>query len=409
MFNILTKETVARIVRALNPRFMGRDQDHLLELADATAEAAYDAAFDIIEPIQDFIVDIQSPAGAELVGIDDPGGVFVGDTVQDALFELIPLDQKAAADGVATLDSTGTIPFDQVAFIQTGTGAVKREAVDKMRDVVSVLDFGVTGNGITDDLSAIKLAIENRKTGTALMFPAGDYFLVGNLDTTLTSPLTMILDPSARIVGDNSDVPMFTIRGGASRHGLTVSGGILDNGDRIFSGATQSGTALSLVGIDDLYVENTVFGRKTRDWVDGFGDAGLTTDKCQRMTITGCTFYGQPDLGIYATGGASTGASDDYTDMVVTGNRFHRCNLGVSSKRQFRNSVVTGNTFFECRGGVALFEAGGIDPARLAVVSNNTFKFMQDPMQLNVLSQTTLSRILDLIEVLLVGLVEEFV
>lgn len=46
-----------------------------------------------------------------------------------------------------------------VGFLQTGTGAVPRTAQDKMRESVSVKDFGAVGDGVTDDTVAIQAAI----------------------------------------------------------------------------------------------------------------------------------------------------------------------------------------------------------------------------------------------------------
>lgn len=54
-------------------------------------------------------------------------------------------------------------------FIQSGAGAVYRTFQSKMRDVVSVKDFGATGNGVTDDTTAFLLA------GKGAYVPEGTY------------------------------------------------------------------------------------------------------------------------------------------------------------------------------------------------------------------------------------------
>jgi len=68
-------------------------------------------------------------------------------------------------------------------FQQAGTGAVVRTAQDKMREVVSVSDFGATGDGITDDTAAILAAITYAKTLSSpkLVVGAGVFKTSGTL------------------------------------------------------------------------------------------------------------------------------------------------------------------------------------------------------------------------------------
>jgi hypothetical protein len=74
--------------------------------------------------------------------------------------------------------------FENSLFTQAGTGAVPRTLVSKLRDVVSVKDFGAVGNGTTNDSAAIQAAVA---TGSDVFFPKGTYYAPGlNIEFAVT-------------------------------------------------------------------------------------------------------------------------------------------------------------------------------------------------------------------------------
>ena len=82
-------------------------------------------------------------------------------------------------------------------FTQTGTGSVPRTVNDKLGDTISVKDFGVVGDGVTDDYAALVNAItEANAQGAYLFFPPGDYAILSLLEMPLR------VSGDFRIIGD---------------------------------------------------------------------------------------------------------------------------------------------------------------------------------------------------------------
>ena len=68
---------------------------------------------------------------------------------------------------------------EQVTFLQAGTGATQRTALAKLRDTVSVKDFGAVGDGVADDTAAIQACVDAAKNGTNknIYIPFGTYMV----------------------------------------------------------------------------------------------------------------------------------------------------------------------------------------------------------------------------------------
>src|SRR5690606_10171152 len=95
-------------------------------------------------------VAVTSPLGDQ--ALPSPvGGMLIGwNESNDGLKNYAPIGGTLLGQQLAAADGSSL-----VGFRQASAGAVVRTAQDKMREVVSVKDFGAVGDGVTDDWSAL--------------------------------------------------------------------------------------------------------------------------------------------------------------------------------------------------------------------------------------------------------------
>lgn len=85
--------------------------------------------------------------------------------------------QTGTVDDLADNDGS-----DWIGFIQPDSDAVARSAQNKMRDFISVKDFGAVGNGIADDRKAIQDCIDYcNSSGGVVYLPKGTYKILDSL------------------------------------------------------------------------------------------------------------------------------------------------------------------------------------------------------------------------------------
>lgn len=285
----------------------------------------------------------------------------------------------------ATLGASGGSSL--VGFIQSGTGAVSTTVQAKLRESVSVKDFGATGNGTTPDNAAIQLALD---TGKSVFLPNGTYLL--------SAPIT-INTVGQRLYGESSQNTYLT--GGITQDQVRVAashcevdhihfrpGGYSDTSapafaplrvyaarchihdNRFLANSSGHGTAIFLDDVNPATsgvvagaythtLENNRIGASSYDFKYAIfclnATNGQQATKFQNNQILG-------DSGIYvyrgggnyyvgnlfqsATGDYTTGAGNaidlqvDVVGETITGNYIERYNFGVISRRVASDYVV---------------------------------------------------------------------
>jgi hypothetical protein len=91
------------------------------------------------------------------------------------------------------------IGAEKVGYTPAG---VVRNVESKLREWVSVKDFGAIGDGVTDDTAAIQAAVDYLKDttrGGTLLLPAGTY----RVTSINASHFGTLFDKNLRIVGEH--------------------------------------------------------------------------------------------------------------------------------------------------------------------------------------------------------------
>ena len=138
-----------------------------------------------------------------LVANDD--GTFPPAYLDPAMVYRIVVTDGAGSVTLHDLDPvTNQVTLGELLFVQEGTGARARTAQAKMRELLSVRDFGASGNGVGDDTNAIQTALayarQQEYAEKTLIFPAGQYN-VSQINLRDCSFLTLHAQGTVQITG----------------------------------------------------------------------------------------------------------------------------------------------------------------------------------------------------------------
>lgn len=229
-------------------------------------------------------------------------------TTSNAYWEL--LAQKGL-DGLGTGDMTAAVydptgvsadAFDSsyTKFLQAGTGAVVTEVQSKLRQTISVMDFGATGDGTTDDTAAFKAARDYLQTnsdyrGGTIFIPKGRYKLTDEIAFTsyVTGSVHNIYIQGAGILAtalDFSDAP-------AGTNGISFNAGVhFGLADLMITGAKKNGINIDGVAdfaamftLERLRVQNsTSNGIYVRNaWLQTYKDIWSVSNGANGFVFTG--------------------------------------------------------------------------------------------------------------------------
>jgi hypothetical protein len=179
---------------------------------------------------------------------------------------------KTSADVTLwTQDDAGAFPFDlsnvigslsdaNVTHIASGTGAVSRTVQSVLRDVISVKDFGATGNGSTDDTSAIQSALDAH---AAIYFPDGTYKITAALN--LNSYNVLRFESRSAIIQGALAGPLIQGKAGTTTrtyHAQIFSGQITNTSRATAGGVGIDFKSMSMAKVFGTFITNVETGVK---------------------------------------------------------------------------------------------------------------------------------------------------
>lgn len=246
-----------------------------------------------------FLPQFQGPDGVLQMWADAGGGRKMLETRSTAA---VSAAVAAAAASAAAAAAVGTTTDTIIAGrVNDGTSAT-RAALDPVYNRgLNVTTKGATGNGTTDDTTAIHAARDAAAAfGANLYFPPGTY-----KSTSL----------SANVAGQRWDLDGATILGnGGSTHGITVAASkVTIRGGKVDGNATAG----ACVVVNTTFTNVTVEGVELTNATYGVRGGGTTSAVLTGLTVRNNYIHdliaGATNHAIFINGGADKGA--------VTGNR----------------------------------------------------------------------------------------
>lgn len=216
---------------------------------------------------------------------------------------------------VVLADDTGS---SLVNFLQAGTGAVARTVQAKLRETISVKDFGAVGDGVADDTLEIQAAIDYAESiGAAVHAPAGRYLV-----SSLTIPENM------RFYGDGMGVTTFVQTGSAIAF-FIITGSI---------GASKALTANADAGDNTLDFDTT--GLVAGDWI-------LLADTFSYNTLDANYKSGELLQVKTVNSAAQVTTYQTVSGSMIAGNAYTTANASYIRKLSFAKDITLEDFSFE--------------------------------------------------------------
>ena len=215
---------------------------------------------------------------------------------------------RSFAVAYGTSSTTATVGNDsRLSFIASGTSATSRTLQNKLRDTVSVKDFGAVGDGSTNDTAAIQAAL------TAAGVTGGNVYVPGT-GTFYKITDQLVIPDNVNVYGDGyaSKIQQFTILRNIFSAGNDCQISRLHLKMITNTPTTTGGT--EILNVNAVFINNKNNVLVENNYINLIDDQiGVQVWYCRQVTIKNNIIFG-------GNWTSSTGVGPSCGDIVVQGN-----------------------------------------------------------------------------------------
>ena len=187
-----------------------------------------------------------------------------------------------------------SLGVSNVAYTPAGTGAVTTDVGTKLRESVSVKDFGAVGDGVTDDTVAIQAALD---TGQRVYIPAGVYLCSSQLTSTFSLNIHGDGGEESKLVWGSTATTVGVILDYPSTGNASVS---IEKLGFYRTDDQQGGTAIEINGADGGgypnaqrgFIRDVNIGQFKRNDATSRFDVGIYTTNVTGLLIENVVYIG---------------------------------------------------------------------------------------------------------------------